>query len=137
MIYRYTRGGSPITLETKIYPVAERDRERRMCTRRSRRALWRSQSGCCCSVGPLSALRASVRPIVATPPRARGGERENKNGRENRWIIGGDRGREGSFFLPLSPRRKGKSIFRKKETGKRWLASLVSRDPEPIVSVFA
>lgn len=139
MIYRRVARGSRYTLVGKpmIYlsGPGERSREEAgMCTRRSRRALWRSQSGCC-SLGP-----RRVRPPVRSSRRllrARRGERENKNGRER---IGGlfywrrSRGREGKgegSFLFYN-RQKGIN-FSWRET---WFASLVSRDAEPIVSVF-
>lgn len=96
----------------------ERSREEAgMCTRRSRRALWRSQSG----LLPLlasSSPRPSARPLVRSSrrlARARGGGRENKNGRER---IGGlfyrGRGRSGVLFT-LTGKRE--SILSRKETG--------------------
>lgn len=100
----------------------ERSREEAgMCTRRSRRALWRSQSGLLpllASSSPRPSARPPARPLVRSSrrlARARGGGRENKNGRER---IGGlfyrGRGRSGVLFT-LTGKRE--SILSRKETG--------------------
>lgn len=117
--------------------MTESDRERRQgCARGAVVGHSGVPSLVCCSLGPLR-VRPSVRSSRRLP-RARRGERENKNGRER---IGGlfywrrSRGAGGKESVVLFATGKRESIFRGKKR-ETWFASLASRDAEPIVSVF-